>query len=247
MDIKNREKFYRGCEQAEKLEQGSFGFGSLKEKRLHAALKFYLEPDRDKWEVGVGRYIADIYNQEGITEIQTRDFNRLRSKLEFYLETERVTIVYPIPGIKWLCWIDPDTGEVTKKRKSPKTGNIYDAYKELYKIKSFLKHPNLRIKLIILEVTEYRWLNGWSKDRKKGSTRCERIPEDILEEFVIESAADYGKMIPPQLNGHFTVSDFSKAAGITENRGRTSLNILVHMEAVRRIGKESRKYLYSIE
>lgn len=243
----NKEAFYRACEEVKKLEQGSYGFGSLGEKTLHAVLKFYLEPNSDLWEVGVGRYIADIANQDGIIEIQTRDFNRLRSKLEFYLETRKVTIVHPIPGVKWLCWVDPDTGEITKKRKSPKAAGVYDAFKELYKIKNFLKHPNLHIKLIMLEMTEYRLLNGWSKDGKKGSTRQERIPEDILEEFNIESAEDYGKMIPSQLTGHFTVTDYAKAAKITENRARTALNVLLYMGAVTRVGKDGRKYLYSID
>ena len=231
----DREAFYRACEEVKNLEQGSCGFGSLGEKTLHAVLKSYLEPNSDCWEVGVGKYIADIANDDGITEIQTRDFNRLREKLKFYLETTKVTIVHPIPGVKWLCWINPDTGEITKKRKSPKAGSIYDSFKELYKIKPFLTHPGLRIKLILLEVTEYRWLNGWSQDGKKGSTRQERIPNDILEEFYIESVEDYKKMIPPQLMCPFTAKDYAKVAKITEARAQTALNVLYYVNGVKRM------------
>lgn len=239
--------FYQALEEVKNLEQGSCGFGSLREKTLHAVLKCYLEPNRDCWEVGRGKYIADIANSQGIIEIQTRNFNRLREKLRFYLETTDVTIVHPIPGVKWLCWIDPATGEITKKRKSPKAGSVYDAFKELYKIKPLLIHPRLHIKLIMLEVTEYRWLDGWSHDGKKGSTRQELLPEDILEEFDIESAYDYKKMIPPQLESPFTAKDYAKAAKITEYRAQTAMNVLHHVGAVKRIGKDGRKYLYSID
>ena len=55
-----------------------------------------------------------------IIEIQTRQFNRMRGKLQAFLPLYPVTIVYPIPYEKWLIWIDEDSGELSKKRKSPK-------------------------------------------------------------------------------------------------------------------------------
>ena len=120
-------------------KQESFGgIGTLSEKALHAALKDYFQPDKDKQEIKVGRYIADIATQEGIIEIQTRSFDKLRAKLKAFLEVSGVTVVYPIAGVKYICWIDTQTGEVTKKRKSPKKGSYYDSFAEIYKIKQLL-------------------------------------------------------------------------------------------------------------
>ncbi len=64
-------------------------------------------------------------------------------------------------------WIDEDSGELSKKRKSPKKGCTYQAFKELYKIKMFLNNPNIRFKFVLVNMEEYRLLNGWSHDKKR--------------------------------------------------------------------------------
>ncbi|WMC92706.1 hypothetical protein [Kineothrix sp. MB12-C1] len=43
--------------------------------------------------------------------------NKIRTKLEVFLERHPVTVVYPIPHTKWLIWIDEETGEFSKKEK----------------------------------------------------------------------------------------------------------------------------------
>lgn len=134
--------------------------------------------------------MADIYTENGIIEIQTRQFNKMRGKLSAFLPLYPVTIVYPIPREKWLIWIDEETGDLSKKRKSPAKGSAYTAFIELYRIKMFLKDPNLRLKLVLLDMEEYRLLNGWSRDKKKGSTRYDRIPTALVEEIVIIGEVD---------------------------------------------------------
>lgn len=115
------------------------GIGTLSEKTLHAVLKLYYEPDEDKHEVAMSGYYADIYNDKGIIEIQTRQLNKLRDKLSVFLQDYHVTVVYPLPFNKWLSWVNPDNGEVQGRRKSPRHFTEYDAFYELYKIKSYLK------------------------------------------------------------------------------------------------------------
>ena len=102
--------------------------GVLSEKTLHSVIKRFIEPNEALQEVKVGGYYADIKNDDGIFEVQTRSFNKLRAKLTSYLETEKVTVVYPIPAVKRLIWIDAQTGELTSPRKSPKRGSYFDAF-----------------------------------------------------------------------------------------------------------------------
>ena len=158
------------------VDRQRLGIGTLSEKTVHAIFKDYYEPDEDHQEIPIENYVADIYKDGEIIEIQTRQFNRMRGKLQAFLPLYPVTIVYPIPYEKWLIWIDEDSGELSKKRKSPKKGSTYQAFKELYKIKMFLKDPNIRFKFVLVNMEEYRLLNGWSHDKKKGSTRYDRIP-----------------------------------------------------------------------
>jgi len=226
------------------IHRQRLGIGTLSEKTVHAILKNYYEPDEDKQEIPIENYVADIYADEEIIEIQTRHFNKMRDKLNAFLPLYPVTIVYPIPREKWLIWIDEETGALSQKRKSPRKGSIYTAFPELYKIKMFLKHPNLRLRLVLLDMEEYRLLNGWSKDRKKGSSRFDRIPLDIVEEVDITCVQDYMLFVPYELEGEFTSKEFAKAAHISTDLAQTVLNILYHVGTVTRVGKKGNQYLY---
>lgn len=157
--------------------------GTLSEKTIHAVVKNYYEPDDEKQEVPIEGMYADIFTGKEIIEIQTRRFDQVRKKLERFLPLYPVTVVLPIPDTKWLIWIDEETGELSQKRKSPKRGSAYEAFKELYKIKPYLKKEGLTIVLLFLDMEEYRLLNGWSRDKKKGSSRYDRIPVRITKEI----------------------------------------------------------------
>ena len=243
----NDERLFReACEKIVGQERAQNGIGTLQEKTLHAVLKHFYEPDSSYQEICVDNFVADILRDNEIIEIQTRSFNKLRSKLDIFLQYYPVTIVYPIICTKWLYWIDESTGEISKKRKSPKKGTLYDAIPELYKIKSYLTNSNLHICLTLIDAEEYRLLNGWSHDRKKGSTRYDRIPTALIDEYYIGSLADYACLIPGGLPASFTSADFALAAEIPRARAQTTLTILHHIGAVRRTGKSGRSYCYEI-
>lgn len=221
--------------------------GTLSEKTMHIILKNYYEPDEDKQEIPIDNYVADIYANDEIIEIQTRQFNRMRDKLTAFLPQFPVTIVYPIPRIKWLIWIDEETGELSQKRKSPVKGNAYMAFDELYKIKMFLKDSNIRIKLVLVDIEEYKLLNGWSADKKKGSTRYDRIPLELVEEIDITCPKDYVQFIPYDLQEPFTVKQYAKAVHISAHKAQTVINVLKYVEAIEFVGKAGREYLYKVK
>lgn len=225
---------------------GQMGIGTLKEKTVHMVLKKYYEDNIDYHEVAIDRYVADICHNNEIIEIQTGNFNKIRDKLEVFLKDYSVTIVYPIPHIKWLNWIDKDTLEVKSRRKSPKKGTPYQAFYELYKIKNFLKNSNLHLKIVMLDVEEYRLLNGWSEDKKRGSVRYDRIPLKIEQEIDIDEINDYMQLIPYTLPENFLVKDYAKAAKLTPRKASTALNILSYLNIVEKIGKKGNAFVYKI-
>lgn len=236
--------FKAACDKVFKAGYRREGIGTLGEKTLHAVLKHYFEPDESCHEIKVGSYFADILNSEGITEIQTRQFNKLCGKLRAFLANYKVTIVYPVANSKWLLWIDQETRKTTKKRLSPKKGSAYDAFFELYKIKQFLTHPNLQLCIVYLDIEEYRLLNGWSADGKKGSWREDRIPKSINFELKINSKDDYCLLIPDALPEHFSSKDFAKASGLNVRNAQTALNVLLYVDAVERIDKKGNLIIY---
>ena len=221
------------------------GIGTLSEKTVHAVLKKYYAPDEDMHEIPIENYVADIYTGKEIIEIQTGQFNRMREKLKAFLPLYPVTLVYPIPRQKWLIWMDEESGELSEPRKSPLTGSPYMAFRELYKIKMFLKDDNLRLRIVMLDLEEYRLLNGWSRDRKKGSCRYDRIPAGLVEEISIDGIKDYLQFVPYGLE-EFTSQEFAAAARIPRGTAQTTLNILTYVECVERIGKQGNSILYRV-
>lgn len=229
------------------VDRQRLGIGTLSEKTVHAVLKNYLQPDEDHHEIPIENYVADIYNDGEIIEIQTRQFDKMRNKLQTFLPLYPVTIVYPIPREKILIWIDEESGELSNPRKSPLKGTRYTVFPELYKIKMFLKDPNLRLKLILMDMEEYKLLNGWSKDKKKGASRFDRIPTELVEEVEINCIEDYMQFVPYELEGEFTVKEFAKAAYIPVKLAGIVVNILHHMDVLNRTGKQGNAYLYEVK
>jgi len=244
--------FNESCEQvigSALLRDGVIGnsstIGTLREKTVHAVVKKYIEPDSSNHEIKIGQYHADIVNDKGIFEVQTGSFNNLRKKLSSMLDLQPITIVYPIPHIKMIYWIDKDTGEISKPRKSTKTGSPYFIFRELYKIKPYLNHSNIKFHIILMNVDEYRLLDGWSKDKKSGATKCDRIPTKLISEMKIESLKDYDIFIPDKLIEPFTVKDFKLATKTCIRDAQATVHILHYLGLIDRIGKKGRAYLYS--
>ena len=67
---------------------------------------------------------------------------------------------------------------------------------------------------------------GWSRDKKKGSERYDRIPVKFAEEVCIDRREDYMQFVPYDLPEQFTAKDFAKHAKIPVRLAQTVLLIL---------------------
>jgi hypothetical protein len=141
--------------------------------------------------------------------------------------------------------VNPETGEISPPRKSPKAGTCYSIFPELYKIKNFLTESGLYFRIMLIDMEEYRFLDGWSRDKKKGSTRCDRLPIRLVDEIFIAGIRDYTKLIPESLGIEFTSKDFKSASGLSLHASQTALNVLNYVGAVKRTGKSGKSFLYT--
>ncbi|MBQ4113359.1 MAG: hypothetical protein IJD38_11230 [Clostridia bacterium] len=234
--------------------------GTLAEKRLHAAVKLYLCPDETCHERPVGdllidsadgmdqptkkrRMVADILVDGHITEVQTGGFFPLRPKIEWYLTHTscRVTVVHPISAVKYLSWINPEDGSIISRHKSPKRGRVRDVAKELYWLSDFIGNPRLSVRLLLLEIEEYRLADGWSKDKKRGSNRYERFPTALLGDVTLWTSADYAAyFLPAALSSPdaeggyplFTAAAYAKATGIRGKATYSTIHLLERLGLV---------------
>lgn len=242
----NIKLFNETCDKVINSEINTNGpIGTLGEKTVHSVVKNYVEPDSSSHEIKIESFYADIINDKGIIEIQNGNFDKLRKKLKVLLELQPVTIVYPICHVKTIYWINDKTGEVSKPRKSTRTGNPYLLFRELYKIKNYLHHPNIKFHIILMDMDEYRLLDGWSKDKKRGATKCDRIPTKLVDEIHINSIDDYSLFLPEKLASTFTVRDYKAATNTQQRDAGVAVHILTYVGAIKKVGEKGRAYLYT--
>lgn len=96
------ERFAQACRQGKQALEQREGIGTLKERSLHAVLKYWFSPDEACHERKVGRYVADVFDGERVVEIQTGSAYRLQPKLEAFLPAYPVTVVLPLVRRKTL-------------------------------------------------------------------------------------------------------------------------------------------------
>lgn len=228
------------------LETDKNNIGRLREKALHSILKYYYCSDSSYHEVKVGRYVADIKFKDDITEIQTGNFYSMKKKLDYYLSQPQiaVNIVFPVANTKWVSWIDTQTGEVSSKRKSPKKGSIYQILPELYSLKDYIFRDGITFSVCLIDLDEYKYLDGWSHDKKRGCTKFERVPIALIDDVQFESIDDYYKFIPHSLGSEFTLKEFQKATKLSPKKAGLALAVLRHIKVVTQVGKKGRSFLY---
>lgn len=236
--------FIETCDKVLNTMKQRKSIGVLAEKTLHAVLKNYYEPDIKKHEIKVNGYVADILDGDNIYEIQIGNMGKMRDKLKAYLDEYKVTIIIPIIHNKYLLWKEVGKNEYSDRRKSPKTGNFYMIFDELYRIKNYLKHENLRIKIALVDVEEYRIKDGYAKEGKKGSHRLDRIPIGLYDELDINKISDYKKLVPEELEENFTTKDYKKVTKTNTKYATVALNILNYLGVVKRVSKKGNAYVY---
>ena len=226
-------RFERICHAAllKNRSEPDAGIGTLKERRLHSIVKHYLCDNEAYHEVGVEntRYVADVRIGNLVYEVQTGAFYPMQRKIGYYLEKTdcTVTVVHPIAAVKWISWVDPATHEIAPRKRSPKKGRPIDLLPELYSFLPYLSNPRLRYYLLLLEVEDFRLLNGRrSKDRKRGSERYERIPLSLLGELEINEPAEFAHIVPRELPGVFTVREFSALTGLVGRDAYSAVRVL---------------------
>ena len=90
-------------------------------------------------------------------------------------------------------------------------------------------------------------LKGWSTDRKRGSTRYDRIPTALVDEIYIGSTGDYQCMIPDTLPTEFTAKDYAKESHLAIRYARTAVNVLRHVGAISFVRKQGQEYVYRVQ
>lgn len=224
--------------QAAERDLGCKGIGTLGEKTLHLALKYYFAPDPETHERPIGRFIADAVTQDGVFEIQTRGLSNLKPKLDAFLPVCPVTVVHPVAEPKWVCRVD-EYGEVLSRRKSPKHESVYTAMREIYTLRDYLLLPNFQICICTVELTEFSVQSGKRKWQK-----LDRVPTALHSLRYLQSIADYAELLPDSLTEPFTVEMLSAAIHAPDMQTRMLISLLNRLGVIQEAGRANRCKLW---
>ncbi len=240
-------KFEKLCHELPKPAPGYMGIGTQSEKTLHRVLKHYVCPDTDCHEVSVGGHIADAVVGDTIYEIQCAGFFPLKKKLASYLENtdKNIVLVCPFVISKTLTWIEPDSGEMSKPRKTSVGYGKMRILPELIYLLEFLDFSRVTLMPVGLSVEDYRLRDGYGKDKKKRATKAERIPSELCSiEKLTSKQATAACFFPQALADSFTAAEFSKATHLRRRALSAALKVLLALDAIEIERKEGKRIFY---
>lgn len=224
---------------------GMITIGVLNEGALHAALKQWYQKEGDQVEVPVNGFVADLFRDGGLIEIQTRGFSAMRRKFDHLLDTHSIRLVHPIAAEKWILKLDED-GQKVSRRRSPKRGIPADVCAELVSFPSLLSHPNFILELAMIEEEEVRRPDAKKGWRRGGFVVAERRLVDVLGTVTLDSPAALLELLPSGLPTPFTTTDIGAGLGRSRHLAQEVAYCLRVSGAVETVGRDQRGILYRL-
>ena len=186
----------------------------MNESSLHSAIKEWYSLPRDKFEVKISQYVADIVRGDLIVEIQTMNFSAIRKKLENLVQKHKVRLVYPIAERKCIVHIDK-SGEVVSRRKSPGKGKLTDLFRELVRIPELIKEVNFSLEVLLIDEEEIRIYDGRGSWRRRGASIKDRKLVGVNTRILFENSIDFLKLLPKELHETFTNKELASSKKVS--------------------------------
>ena len=250
-DEARREAFSEVCDRTENELTAAGGIGTLAEKTIHSVLKHFYAgvPEYEERRVlpPAGRgsgFVADVARPDGIFEVQTRHFYLMKRKITAFLMVSPVTIVYPVVFRKTLRWVDPEDGTVSAPRRTGKLNFGHRVLAELYSLGDLFPCEGLSVRLALLDVEEYKILDGYGPDRKIRASRSDGFPQELVAEVELRTPADYAYFLPATLPEEFTSADYAAACTLPRGIAQTCVRVLTNLGVLTRVPSGGRGYLY---
>jgi hypothetical protein len=217
----------------------------MTEYSLHSEIKDWYMNSGDKLEIKVEDFIIDIVRDKLLIEIQTGNFSAVKKKLIKLLSNNQVRLVYPIAKTKWIVHTST-SGQLAKRRKSPKKGKIIDVFHELVRIPSLVGNRNFSLEVLLIEEEELRCNDGKGSWRRKGVSVKDRKLLNVFGRIVFRDSRDFLEFLPKELHGYFTNKVLALKLGISIKLSQKITYCLRKMGAISVVGKKSNELLFQV-
>ena len=213
------------------------------ETTLHADLKRWYSQPEDLLEESIDNFVIDLVRGGLLVEIQTRNFSAIRAKLVQLLTSHSVRLVYPIAQEKWIIQRD-SSGEIIRRRRSPKHGRIEHIFNELIYIPNLISDSNFSLETL-LTMQEEEWINdGKGSWRRKGRSIADRRLLSVQSSRLFSTPQDFRLLIPHELARPFTANQLGQSLDLTPVLASKMVYCLRHMGVLEVSGKNKKSNLY---
>lgn len=217
----------------------------MTEYSLHSEIKAWYKGSEDKLEVKVDDFIVDVLRGKLLIEIQTSNFSAVKKKLVKLLLKNQVRLVYPIAKIKWIVHA-PRSGQLLRRRKSPKKGKLVDLFHELVHIPGLIENRNFSLEVLLIEEEEFRSSDGEGSWRRKGVRVKDRKLLKVFDRIVFREKQDFLEFLPKELHGRFTNKVLALKLGISTRLAQKVTYCLRKMCAISVVGKKRNELLFQV-
>ena len=217
----------------------------MTESSLHFAIKEWYTVPGDKLEAKVDEFLIDILRGKLLIEIQTRNFSAVKKKLSKLLLNNQVRLVYPIAKLKWIVHLSR-SGEVTRRRKSPKKGKLTDLFYELVHTPKLIKDKNFSLEVLLIEEEEVRCNDGKGSWRRRGVSIRDRKLLDVFDRIVFGNSRDFLRFLPEDMDGYFTNKVLAQKLGVSLRLAQKITYCLNKMGSISIVGKKRNELLFQI-
>ena len=227
--------------------------GTLAEKSLHAQLKQLYAAPGDLLEHPLDGYVVDIArpmdpDSASLTyrciEIQTRHLAAMKPKLAVLLPTRPVHVVFPIAQQRTIARMDA-AGAILSRRRSPKSGSIYDIFPELVGLPALIHDSHFSLEVLLIH-EEQIWRDDGrgSWRRRRWSIYDRRLLATVMS-VPLTSAEDFAALLPTALADGFDTRALAGAIGQPIHVAQKMAYCLRHMGILAVTGKQGNALLYS--
>ena len=217
----------------------------MNEYSLHSAIKNWYSLPGDKFEVSIDAFIVDIVRETLLIEVQTKNFSAIKKKLAKLLEKHQVRLVYPIPQQKWIVNVT-ESGEIIRRRKSPRKGRLIDLFYELVRTPKLIKEENFSLEVLMIEEEEVRCNDGKGSWRRRGVSVKDRRLMNVHSKTLFKSEKDFHRFLPSGLIKPFTNKKLAKRSRVSINLARKITYCLRNMGVIAAVGKRGKELIFEV-
>ncbi|UCH32837.1 MAG: hypothetical protein JSV05_03230 [Candidatus Bathyarchaeota archaeon] len=191
-------------------------------------------------------FIVDIVREPLLIEIQTRNFSAIKKKLMKLLENHEVRLVYPIPQVKWIVHVT-ESGEIVRRRKSPKKGRLVDLFYELVRAPNLIKEENFSLEVLMIEEEEVRCDDGkGSWWRRRGVSIKDRRLMNVHRNVLFRNGKDFLNFLPNDRTKPFTNKTLAQLRGVSIHLARKITYCLRKMGTITTVGKNGKELIFEV-